>query len=99
MPTSRSESRRSGPETQARTSPAPISASLQLLANQPSTMAIGTPLCSSAARCAGRAAASSTHHARAGVSSSAAISSAFGGHSVEIGCGWRVKAKPTRAAR
>ena len=99
MPALRSESRRSGPGTKARTSAAPISASLQLLAYQPSTIAIGTPLCSSASRCAGSAAASSHHQERAGISSSAAISSAFGGHSVEIGCGWSVKAKPRRAAR
>jgi len=30
---------------------------------------------------------------------SAAIRRAFGGQSVEIGCGWRVKRKPSRAAR
>jgi hypothetical protein len=87
MPALRSESSRSGHGTNARTSPAPSSASLQLLTYQPSTIATGTPLCSSTSRWAGRAAARSHHHARVGASSSAARSSAFGGQSVEIGYG------------
>src|SRR3977135_1238664 len=86
--TSREESKRRGPATSTRMHAAPIRASLELLTNQPSTIAAGTPLCSSAARCAGNAARRSSHHDRAGVSSSAASSSEFGGQSVETGCGW-----------
>jgi hypothetical protein len=99
MPRLRRLSSRNVPGTKLRTSPAPISASLQLLTNQPRTIAVGTPLCSSTARCAGSAAASSHHQFRVGASSSTATSSAFGGHSVEVGCGLRVKVKPRCAAR
>src|SRR5262249_6439532 len=85
IPALRSEASRSGGGTTTRTSAAAMSASLQLLTYQPSTITVGTPLCSSASRCAGSAAASSHHQLVAGASSSAPASSAFGGHSVEIG--------------
>jgi len=77
---------------------APISASLQLLAYQPSTITVGTPLWSSAAMCPGSAASSSHHQSRPAVSSSAASSNAFGGQRVDIGCGCSVNAMPRRAA-
>ena len=86
MPVSRSESRRGTPRTKARNRLAPISASLQLLAYQPSTITVGTPLCNSAAMCPGSAATRSHHQSRRGVSKSAASSNAFGGQSVDIGC-------------
>src|SRR5262249_1080294 len=78
---------------------APIRASALLLANQPSTIVKGTPFCNSAARCAGSAAASSTHHEDAGVRSSAASSREFGSQRVEIGWGSEVNANPSWALR
>src|SRR6516165_11173811 len=66
---------------------APSNASQELLTNQQRTMVTGTPLCSSAARCAGRAQANRNHHDRTGLSNNTAIRIEFGGHMTETGCG------------
>jgi hypothetical protein len=52
-----------------------------LLMNQHVTIVMGTPLCNSAMRCAGSAAAMTTHHSVVGISNIAAKRMAFGGHS------------------
>src|SRR4029077_5162369 len=81
------ESNRSGVAQNRRMHTAPIRASELLLANHPRTIARGTPLCSSAARCAGKAAAIRSPQEDTGDSSKAASSKALGSHRVEIGCG------------
>ena len=77
----------------------PINASLQLLTYQPKTREVGYPLLSSTARCAGSAASSRTHHQLVGVSRSAVNKIVLGGHSVEMGIGRSVRAKPSLAPR
>jgi len=84
-PTWRESSNRSGPLVSRRTSVAPISASEQLLTNQPSSIGTGTPFASWMATWAGSAASSMIHHTRVGARSSAARRMELGGHIVEIG--------------
>jgi hypothetical protein len=70
---------------------------VQLLMYQASTIGGGTPTCSSTARCDASAARKRSGHTRTRLSSRAAIRMAFGGHSIDTGCGRGVSAKPTFA--
>jgi hypothetical protein len=83
--TSRKQSKRNSPETSLRTAAAPIKASQQLLTNQARTIAVGTPLCISAVRCAGNADKRNSHHQRGGASSKAPSRIELGGQNIEIG--------------
>src|SRR5213592_4421861 len=85
--TLRKLSKRTGPRSKQRVRPAPITASLQLLINQQTTMVGGTWDCSSAIKCAGKAANNKNHQIRGDVSKSAASRIELGGQKTEIGCG------------
>jgi hypothetical protein len=94
-----SRSKLKGPRIDARISAAPTNASNALLMNQHNTMRSGTPPCSSAAIWARNAAHNSNGHERGRASSSTASKIALGGHSADIGWGFRVSANPSLAPR
>ena len=97
IPTERSESKTAGPASpKRRTAPAASRASLQFVRNRTRTSTVERvePIC--ATRCAGSAASRQSHHRRGGVSSSAAVRMAFGGHSTEGAIGASVRMKPIR---
>jgi hypothetical protein len=74
-----------------------ISAWTELLTNHENIIAVGTPLCSSDARCAGKAAIITSHHQREEVSNRPASNSEFGIHNVEIEPGCKAKLNPILA--
>jgi hypothetical protein len=78
---------------------APNSAWKELLMNHDRIIAVGTPLWSSEAKCAGQAAAITIHQERLGTSRSPAKRIELGIHSVETEPGWRANAKPILAVR
>src|ERR1700758_2448555 len=79
IPTFSRRLNRTGRSIRYRTQAAPMSASHELLMNQQRIIVGGTLLCSCAARCAGKAASSSTHQMRTGVKRSAASKIELGG--------------------
>ena len=98
-PTWRESSSRSGPLVSRRTHTAPISASAQLLTNQPRSIGTGTPFESWMATWAGSAASRRINQDRVGARRSAASRMELGGHSVEMGYGWSFSANPIFAPR
>ncbi len=97
--TRRTESSRVGASLNTRTPMAPISASLQLVANRSAARPGEKPAPISSRRWTGSAAARHTHQWRGGTSSSAAVRMALGGHSTDVVEGGNVSARPTCAPR
>jgi len=87
------------PLVSRRTHTAPISASEQLLTNQPRSIGTGTPFASWMATWAGSAASRRINQDRVGARRSAASRMELGGHSVEMGYGWSFSANPIFAPR
>src|ERR1700749_109113 len=88
-------SKRRRPSTKLVMQTAPIKACTELLTNHDATIAVGTPLCNSAAKWAGTAASRTTHHERCGRRRNAASRIAFGIQRVETEPGWSANVKPT----
>jgi len=78
---------------------APINAWTELLKNHDKAIAVGTPLCNSAATWAGNAARRTIHHKRGGMSSNATSRIELGIQRVETEPGWSVKANPILAVK